>query len=482
MHRPAFLFFAAFFIIAASAFAQDAAPLPAEPSAVSESLDYQNPNVSKQVGASYSATKEEAQISDTTGADVALWYRQIVDPTLARLTQDALSNNLTLQAALFDVQAARAALNKEVQKFERLPSTATPTERELAERRCEAAEAEFELQRWLYRGAYVDLVADLGETYIVARSLQEQIYITKFNVLPQTRNAAALKSLEAAGAVSPLDVYRALGPARDAELPLYALETRLQQSLNRLCVLLGRPTGDDYVDSLTLDDRKLPTFEEFDALANRAQDEFDDVASKLLENSRVPKTPDALLVGIPADLLRRRPDVRAAEQRVVAQNARLAIATLEARLAAEKSPSAASTASKTPEVDADFDVEAARFAKEAAIARYRALVLEAQREVDDALAQYDGESQKLGALQNALELTAADFQLTSRKRRNGASGFQSTSDATFATQTRLGTLRLQIVESATESVLALVDLYRALGGDWDAAPPEAVEESESKAE
>jgi len=474
-----FLFCATFFSVVAPAFSQDAASLPNETPAVSESLDYQVPDVSKQVGASYSATKEITQISLQTGADVSRWRSQIGvdDPVLARLTREAVSNNLTLHEALFNVQAARAALNKEVQKLERLPSTATSTERELAERRCEAAEAELELQRWLYRGAYVDLVADVAETYVGARSLQEQIRATKINILTQSLAVNAVKDQVEAGGAGKLDLSRALGSLRDAEAPLYTFETRHQQARNRLCVLVGRPTVDDYVDAQIVDDRALPTLEELGRLTLSAPDKFGAVARNLLEESFVPKTPDDLLVGIPADLLRRRPDVRAAEQRVVAQNARRAIATLEARLAAEKSPNDATTASETSEVDADFDVEAARFAQEAATAKYRALILEAQREVDDALAQYDGESQKIFKLQNALASALDEFETTLRTRRNGAPGPQSSLDALFAAQTRLGTLRLPIVESETQRALAIVALYRALGGDWDAPSTESVEEA-----
>lgn len=488
MRRPDFLFFATFFLVAASAFAQDAAPLPGETPAQPSPLDYQKPDVSKQVGASYSATKEVTQISLKTGADVSRWWSQINDPVLEQLTREAVSNNLTLQEALFNIQAARAVLGKEIQKLERLPANATSTERELAERRCEAANAELEVQRWLYRGAYVDLVADVAETYIVARSTQELIRNAMWNVKLQELAQEFVASNASAGLSSSLDVVRARNVSHVAAASLDALQTQYRQALNRLSVLVGQAPG--HVDNLmflsnddlrTLNSRELNEILEnlWRELAQiegrpRAQatqnDASDDVEEKRLAfisswleailPTLTPKTPEEILIGVPADLLRRRPDICAAEQRVVAQNARVAIAALEARLAAEKSSSDAST-------DDNFDAEAARFEREAAIARYRALILEAQCEVNDALALYSGRSPKSKARCDALELTL-QARLAANARRNDLG-------ALFDPQRQLFESGAQFIENATQRVLAVVALYRALGGDWDAPSPELVE-------
>lgn len=483
MHRSAFLFFATFFIVAASAFAQDAASLLGKTSAVSESLDYQAPDVSKQVGASYSATKEVTQISLKTGADVSRWWSQISDPILEQLTQTAVSDNWTLQEALFNVQAARAKLEQTQKELAFAKSSAqvgraSAFAPEVFELQVEIATTELNRRRELYRDAYVDLVADVAETYIVARSRQEQIRGVQTLLLLQERDVAATRSYADAGISTPSEVYRALVPTRETQTSLAALKTQYKQTLNRLCALLGRPVGDDYVDSLMLDDRALPAKEDLDAFTNGGQDKFGGVIVGWLKESRVPKAPQELCVGVPADLLRRRPDLRASEQRVAAQQARVALATLEARRNAQKTQSGAAPVTLQTVGD-QFKVEAAGFEKEAADAQYRALVLEAQREVEDALALYVGEQEKLNLLGDAIKSTTQALQFASRAREVGA---RATSDAVSAEKKRLETLAFQIVESETQRALAVVALYRAVGGDWYVAPMPSAEEVAPEAE
>ncbi|MBQ6828735.1 MAG: TolC family protein [Thermoguttaceae bacterium] len=480
MHRLVFLFCATFFSVVASAFSQDAASLPNETPAVSESLDYQSPDVSKQVGASYSATKEVTQISLKTGADVSRWWSQIVvdDPVLARLTREAVSHNLTLHEALINVQAARAKSEQTKQELAFAQSSAqvgraSTFAPEVLELQVEIATTELNRRRELYRDAYVNLVADVAEAYIVARSRQEQIRGAQILLLFQERDVAATRSYADAGTSTPAAVYRALVPTRETQTSLAGLKTQYKQTLNRLCALLGRPAGDDYVDSLMLDDRALPTKEDLDAFTNGDQDKFGGVIAVWLTASRVPKAPQELCVGVPADLLRRRPDLRASEQRVAAQKARVALATLEARRNAQKTKSGAAPVTLQTVGD-QFKVEAAGFEKEAADAQYRALVLEAQREVEDALALYVGEQEKLNLLGDAVESTTQALQFASRAREVGA---RSISDAVSAEKKRLETLAFQIVESETQRALAVVALYRALGGDWDAPSTESVEEA-----
>ncbi len=483
MRRLVFLFCATFFSVVASAFSQDAASLPNETPAVSESLDNQAPDVSAQVAASYSAPKEAPQIRLQTGADISVWKLQIVDPTLAQLTQTAVSDNWTLQAALFDVQAASAKLKQTKKELAFAKSSAqvgraSDSAPAVLELQVEIATFELNRRRELYRDAYVNLVADVAETYIVARSRQEQIRGAQILLLLQERDVAATRSYADAGISAPAEVDRALVPTRETQMSLAALKTQYQQTLNRLCALLGRPVGDDYVDSLTLDDRALPTKEDLDAFTNGGQDKFGDVIVGWLRESRVPQAPQELCVGVPADLLRRRPDLRASEQRVAAQKARVALATLEARRNAQKTQSGAAPVTLQTVGD-QFKVEAAGFEKEAAEAQYRALVLEAQREVEDALALYVGEQEKLNLLGDAVKATTQTLQFASRAREAGA---RSNSDAVSAKKKRLETLAFQIVESQTRRALAVVALYRALGGDWDVAPTQPVEETDSEAD
>ncbi len=488
MSRFVLLFFATFFA-AASLFAQDFAPAPPPPTDAPSSLDYVRPDVSGELNESYTLVGTDA-VREEVGADVSGWWSQIVaDEALASLTKEAVPRNPTLREATFRVQAARAAFEKETRNLERLPANATPTERELAKRRLEAAKADMEIQRELYRDAYVDLIADVAATYVVVRSSQEQIRNALWNARVQKRAVRRAEANAAAGVASTAEIARARGPLNVAEASLSTFDAQLQQALNRLSFLAGRPVG--YVDdmlSVSNDDIASLSDGELEALTSeilnqtpnfarsvanptrtrgksaaepqtaveKATDEFFlDALDEILPNL-IPEAPSEISVGVPADLLRRRPDIRAAEQRMIAQNARRAIATLEARLAAEKSSNDAPSAE-------NFDVAAARFEFEATIARYRNLVLEAQREVEDALVVYAGRSPDPKARRDAFETTLR----TQFAHSAGRGDF----GAVLETRSQLGDdVGARFIENKTRRVLALVELYRALGGDWFSNP------------
>lgn len=479
--------------------------------------DYQQPNVAGQVSPAYSETKEATEIRSVTGADVSSWWSQINDPVLAQLTQEAVGGSLTLQEALFRIQAARAALGSTSSNL--LPqvaqdgsymhqtygghsqsvfSTATSMSWELdvfgrIQRSIEAANADMEVQRWLYRDAYVILVADVAQAYVDARSYQDQIRTAKVNIMVQQGIVQYFLDLENAGALAPLELARAQGPKYNTEATLYALETQYQQVVNRLCILLGRPTGDAYVGSLLLDDRPLPTQEELSALmkSSKAEDseQFSaEMRSLFLEDLSIPEAPESFLAGIPADLLRRRPDVRAAEQRIVAQNARVGVAVadlypmftlsgsfgLEANSFSEMFDSDSVVAGVGPAFRWNilnfgkyrFNIEAQRFMQEELIASYRQTVLEAAEDVDNALVLYDNEKTRKEKLAQAVNeyLDVLDLALI---RQGGGTGHV---DAILEAAAGLVNNGLLFVQSKAKQTGAVVQLYRALGGDWDAQP------------
>ena len=167
--------------------------------------DYQKPNASAQLNDSYTQVEAEG-VQQQVGADVSSWWSQINDPVLAQLTQEALSGSLTPREAMFRIQSARAALGSTnsnlfpqfaqdggyaYQSFggnsQNVFSTATSMSWEIdvfgrIQRSIEAATADMEVQRELYRDAYVILVGDVAQAYVDARSYQEQIRVAKWNI------------------------------------------------------------------------------------------------------------------------------------------------------------------------------------------------------------------------------------------------------------------------------------------------------------
>ncbi len=503
--------------------------------------DYQRPDASKEHNESYTQIETD-HVQQEVGADVASWWSQIVaDPTLAELTNEAVSGNLTLREAMFRIQSARAALgstnanllpqfaqdgayqHQTVQGHSQsVYSTATSMSWEIdvfgrIQRSIEAATADMEIQRELYRDAYVILIGDVAQAYVDARSYQEQIRVALWNIRIQKRTVKFVDDNEGAGAMSQLDKRRARGPMNVTEASLSSLESQYQQALNRLSILVGRPVG--YVDdmmSVSNDDIKNMSDAELDnmlsailneatVLAKSVEDDMkaqgkdeaeikiavEEATDKLLFEkldkilpNRIPEAPSQVFVGIPAELLRRRPDVRAAEQRIIAQNARVGVAVadlypmftlsgsfgLEANSFSNMFDSDSIVAGVGPAFRWNilnfgkyrFNIAAQNYVQEELVAAYRQTVLEAAEDVDNALVSYVKELQRGDDLHNAVAAYFHAVLLANFRRESGADTIQPVLEA----QEGLLTSQLQRVQCKAGMVGSLVALYRALGGDW----------------
>ena len=479
--------------------------------------DYQKPNVSAQQNETYTHIEAEG-VQQEVGADVSGWWSQINDPVLSQLTQEALSGNLTLREAMFRIQSARAALGSTNSNLlpqfaqdggyayqsyggnsQNVFSTATSMSWELdvfgrVQRSIEAATADMEVQRELYRDAYVILVGDVAQAYVDARSYQDQIRIAKINILIQeaTLHKYVDPRLEE-GMMFELDRQRILGPIHNAKATVAALETQYQQALNRLSILVGRAPG--YVNATMADHRPIPTpetFERYITLGGKGgaeaeqirQECFAMISQLLLEESLIPTAPTDVLVGIPADLLRRRPDIRAAEQRIIAQNARVGVAVadlypmftlsgsfgLEADSFSNMFDSDAIAAGVGPAFRWNilnfgkyrFNIEAQRFVQEELIAAYRQTVLEAAEDVDNALALYVNEKSRNQDLRKAVKAYLEAFDTITFIQSTGETNIQPTLEALAG----LLSNGLQYAQSNANATSSVVQLYRALGGDW----------------
>ncbi|MBP3557091.1 MAG: TolC family protein [Thermoguttaceae bacterium] len=500
--------------------------------------DYRRPNASAQLNETYTQVESEG-VQQQVGADVSSWWSQINDPVLSQLTQEALSGNLTLREAMFRIQSARAALGSTnanllpqfaqdggyaFQSFggntQNVFSTATSMSWEIdvfgrLQRSIEAATADMEVQRELYRDAYVILVGDVAQTYVDARSYQEQIRVAKWNIKIQELTEKFVKDNVDAGSMSHLDLSRARGPLNVTDASLDALQTQYQQALNRLSILVGQAPGHvDELMYLSNDDIDEMSAKELEGQLEALLREITDMESKVagsgaseeeiraeIESKRLeiltawleetlptltPKTPEEILVGIPADLLRRRPDVRAAEQRIIAQNARVGVAVADLYPMFSLSGSfglEADTFSNMFDGDSiaagvgpafrwnilnfgkyRFNIEAQRFVQEELIATYRQTILEAAEDVDNALVMYVKENNRNHKLQRANADYLYALLLANFRRTSGADNIQPVLEA----QAGLLTSQLQYVQCKTNQSGSVIRLYRALGGDWDA--------------
>ena len=163
-------------------------------------------------------------------------------------------------------------------------------------RAIEAADADLDASVANYDQALVTLLADIAATYIEIRTLQERLVLIRENVILQRETYTIADARFRGGQVSELDVDQATSTLAQTESIVPQLELQLREASNRLCVLLGVPPAD---------------------------------LRAMLGTGPIPTTPAEVVVGVPADLLRRRPDVRRAEREIQAQSARVGIATAE---------------------------------------------------------------------------------------------------------------------------------------------------------
>jgi NodT family efflux transporter outer membrane factor (OMF) lipoprotein len=162
-------------------------------------------------------------------------------------------------------------------------------------RSVESADAAVEASVEDSRDVLVSLLAEVALSYMDVRSLQERLELARANVEIQLETLDLTRDRFRTGLVSALDVAQAESNLAYTESLIPVLETELQFALNRLAVLLGEPPGA--------------------------------VHDELETAEPLPSEPADVTVGLPANLLRQRPDVRAAERRLASQNARIGVAT-----------------------------------------------------------------------------------------------------------------------------------------------------------
>jgi NodT family efflux transporter outer membrane factor (OMF) lipoprotein len=264
------------------------------------------------------------------------WWRVFHDPILDRLIEIAYSQNLTLLSAGTKVLQARATLGIAIGEFfpqQQLAAGATTynlrslSDASVVSLRTSASanywrallgvQAAWELDFWgkfrrgvesadsaylasiaTYDDVLVTLLGDVASTYIGIRTTERQIAIARENIVRQRGIVTIARDKYKGGAATLLDVYQAENVLAATEATVPQLTIQLQQGQDALRVLLGmapQPLG---------------------FLLARSTGE-------------IPAAPRKVVVGVPADLLRRRPDIRAAELRAAAQSAQIGLATAE---------------------------------------------------------------------------------------------------------------------------------------------------------
>ena len=436
------------------------------------------------------------------------WWRVFDDPVLDQLIARAYRENLSLKIAGVRVLEARAQLGiasgglypQTQQAFgslrynrvsERAPqalfsSNLNYRQSEIGllasweldfwgkfRRAIESANASWFVSIANYDSALVSLTAGVANSYIMIRTLGKRLDIARQNVETQKESLKIAEARFQYGTASQLDVEQAKTVLFNTLASIPVLETQLRQATDALNVLLGLP----------------PT----------------DLVDFLKDASEIPVSSAQVVVGIPADLLRRRPDIRSAEQQAAAQCARIGVAKadlypafsltgnfgfLSSDVGNFKLSDMFQWKSRTAQMGPSFQwnilnygriknnvrVEDARF-QELLIA-YQNAVLTAQQEVEDNLAAFLKAQDQAAFLAQGVSSAKMSLDLAVLQYREGIVDFTTV----LVAQQALLNGQDSLASALGNISGSLVGVYRALGGGWeiregkDLVPPEIKEE------
>jgi NodT family efflux transporter outer membrane factor (OMF) lipoprotein len=306
----------------------------------------------------------------------------------------------------------------------------------------------------------VSVVADVARAYIELRGFQEQIAVIRRNTETARRSLQVVQTRFNQGLTNELDVTLAQRQLAAIEADLGPLTSQLQSSQYIIAILLG-----EYPETL---------------------------AGKLRTDGPAPRFPARIPIGLPVSLLQRRADIQQTEFELGAATARVgsAVADLFPRvavttavggqggtLAATGTPitfiGGIGPALYWPVLDfgaLDARIEVADYRAREALMRYKANVLGAVQEVDQAISRYNAEQNRLASLSGARDAALQAFTLSSERYERGLTDYINVLDA----EREQFAIEAQYVISRQTAGVQLVALYKALGGGWEhyqAVPP-----------
>ena len=417
---------------------------------------------------------------------LAQWWSVFNDPVMSDLIERARADNLDLRQAEARVREARAQRGiAKADLFPTVGANASASRTRASEeagngqtsdfyaagfdasweldifggkrRSLESATASWQAAEETLRDVLVSLLAEVALNYVEVRSYQELVSITESNVITRTETYDITRWRREAGLTTQLDVDQARLSLEQVRAQVPTLRTSLEQAKYRLAVLLGQPPGA--------------------------------LNGLLAEAKSVPGTPAEVAVGMPADLLRRRPDVRTAERQLAAQTAQIGVAKAAlypnfsllgslgveslqfanlysgSAYAAQGLAKAAWTLFDGGAIRQNIKVQTAR--QEEALSYYESTVLTALKDVESALVAYANEQIRRQALTAAVKSGQSAFELARDQYTSGLVSFQTVLD----TQQSLLSAQDQLAVSQAKVTSNLISLYKSLGGGWVAPEP-----------
>ncbi|HHJ16351.1 MAG TPA: efflux transporter outer membrane subunit [Gammaproteobacteria bacterium] len=426
--------------------------------------------------------------------DPEKWWSSFNDPVLDRLIETSYRQNLPLQVAGLRIFEARAQLGIAIgQQYPQdqqvnggltkvsLSKNSPNFNSSFADRSYIQSnvglDAAWELDFWGryrrgvesasanlgasiadYDNALVSLTAEVASVYVALRTLEERLKIARDNTITQQRSYKIADIRYRNGAVSELDPSQALSLLKSTQSTVPLLESQIRQAHNALSILMGMPPGD--------------------------------LQEILQGEGSIPEPLAELNTGVPADLLRRRPDIRRAELQAASQSALIGVAKTDlyprfallgsiGLLNGDTGSNSNSDLFKSDSVGYNFGpavswqvlnygrlknqvrVQDARL--EALLVNYSNTVLQAAREVEDGISAYMGARDQSGFLRDSVKAAQRSVDLALVQYREGAVDYQrvlDTQKTLLATQDTHTSVRGDVVRG-------LIATYKALGGGWE---------------
>ncbi len=417
--------------------------------------------------------------------DDAAWWRTFNDPTLDDLIHQAYQQNLTLRVAGLRILEARAqrdiaagGLFPQSQQaygsysrtnLSRNAPTAAPSSffdewklgTNLAweldfwgrfRRAVESANANLDASVENYDDVLVILLAEVAQQYASLRTAEQRLEYAKQNAEIQRESLGIADAKYQNGATSKLDVTQGQANLSQTLAAIPPMETARRQAANQLCILMGMPP------------------QNIDAMLSRTK--------------MIPTAPPHVAVGVPAELLRRRPDVRRAERQVAAQSAQIGIAQSElyphfsitgniyvdsksvqnlfesGSVAGSIGPSFQWNILNYGRIVNGVRVQDARFQQ--LVVTYQNTVLQANAEAENAMVAFLKAQQQVKDLADSAEASKQSVGLVRDQYNAGKADF----NRVLTVEQQLTVQQDQLANAQGSVAKNLVLLYKALGGGW----------------
>jgi outer membrane protein, multidrug efflux system len=417
--------------------------------------------------------------------EISCWWKQLNAPELDLMIEHVVRSNLSLREALHRIEEARA-IERATAALSRPDASATGStlykqfsktgnafipQSSAFQLHSIGFDTSWEMDLWgklkrlnaaaiadknalveAYHDLVVSLCAETAKTFVEARTLQARLAIADRNLAIQSETVKLAESKQQAGLVTYLDVAQGLSEFHTTEASIPLMRQQLQQAVLRLCVLQG------YV----------PTLRSIEQLGG----------------GPIPEVPIALNFGVPQDLLRRRPDIRKAEQDMIRECERIGAATADLypqltltgvisvdsrnvetlftgeSLAHSIGPSLRWNILSFGRVKNRIAAQDEKF--QAAVAKYRETILLATEEALGSMVSFHEENERKIALTNASMASQQAVELALEQYRTGLVNFQSV----LETQRQLLITEESLAASQGQVVLNLIRTYKSIGGGW----------------